>query len=176
MAWGWAYGGMDQRKAHMLAREMGGKHGWKKVVAVHTPLLPSLSGTERMDPVEAKMSKSRPDSAIFINDSPPEIARKLKGAFCPAGQLENNPVVETCRLVVFPAGPLKVSRPDKYGGNLEVGGFGELAGLYSSGGLHPADLKAAVAQALSEMLAPARRYFEGHPDNYNAVKRLGATR
>jgi tyrosyl-tRNA synthetase len=171
-----AYGGMDQRKAHMLAREMGGKHGWKKVTAVHTPLLPSLAGTERMDPVEAKMSKSKPDSAIFIHDSPQDIARKLKGAFCPARQAENNPVLELCRLVIFPAGRLKISRPEKYGGDIDIGSFEELAGLYSAEKLHPADLKTGVAQALAEMLAPVRRYFEEHPDNYIAVKGFGATR
>jgi tyrosyl-tRNA synthetase len=167
---------MDQRKAHMLAREMGGKHGWKKVVAIHTPLLPSLAGTERMDPVEAKMSKSKPDSAVFIHDSPTDIARKLKGAFCPARQVENNPVLELCRLVIFPAGRLKISRPEKYGGDLDIGSFEELTELYSAEKLHPADLKTGVAQALADMLAPVRRYFEEHPDNFEAVKKFGATR
>ena len=171
-----AYGGMDQRKAHMLAREMGGKHGWKKVTAIHTPLLPSLAGTERMDPVEAKMSKSKPDSAVFIHDSPQDIARKLKGAFCPARQVENNPVLDLCRLLIFPAGRLKISRPEKYGGDLDLGSFEELTGLYSAEKLHPADLKTGVAQALAEMLAPVRSFFEGHPENYNAVKGFGATR
>jgi tyrosyl-tRNA synthetase len=171
-----AYGGMDQRKAHMLAREMGGKHGWKKVVAIHTPLLPSLSGTERMDPVEAKMSKSKPDSAIFIHDSPQDIARKLKGAFCPAKQLENNPVLELCRLVIFPAGRLRISRPEKYGGDLDIGSFEELAGLFLAEKLHPADLKTGVAQALAEMLAPVRGYFGEHPQNCEAVKNFMTTR
>ena len=171
-----AYGGMDQRKAHMLAREMGGKHGWKKVTAVHTPLLPSLAGTERMDPVEAKMSKSKPDSAIFIHDSPQDIARKLKGAFCPAKQLENNPVLELCRLVIFSAGRLRILRPEKYGGDLDIGSFEELSGLYSAEKLHPADLKTGVAQALADMLAPVRQYFDKNPGNLKAVAGFGATR
>ena len=171
-----AYGGMDQRKAHMLAREMGGKHGWKKVTALHTPLLPSLAGTERMDPVEAKMSKSKPDSAIFIHDSEQDIGRKIKGAFCPARQVENNPVLEICRLVILPAGRLRIERPAKYGGELDIGSFDELTQLYSSEKLHPADLKSGVAQTLARMLAPVRKYFEEHPDNYAAVKKFGATR
>jgi tyrosyl-tRNA synthetase len=129
-----------------------------------------------MDPVEAKMSKSKPDSAIFIHDSPQDIARKLKGAFCPARQVENNPVLELCRLVIFPVGRLKISRPEKYGGDLEIGSFEELAGLYSAEKLHPADLKTGVAQSLAEMLAPVRKYFEEHPDNHIAVKGFGATR
>ena len=62
-----AAGGMDQRKAHMLARDVCDKTGWTKPVAVHTPLLGSLKGGERMDPVEAKMSKSDPSSAVTLN-------------------------------------------------------------------------------------------------------------
>ncbi|MBM4248037.1 MAG: tyrosine--tRNA ligase [Euryarchaeota archaeon] len=172
-----AYGGLDQRKAHMLARDVGEKYGWKKVTALHTPLLPSLTGADRMDPLDAKMSKSRPDSAVFVTDSEEDIRRKIKGAFCPARQVEGNPVLDLCRLVLFPySGPLKVSRPAKYGGDLVVGSYPELAGMHASEKLHPADLKSAVAGALMEMLAPARRFFEGHPDNFEAVRKFTATR
>ena len=72
-----AYGGMDQRKAHMLARDVSQKLGWKKVVAIHTSLLPGIQGGGRMDPLEAKMSKSDPESSLFIHDSPEEITRKI---------------------------------------------------------------------------------------------------
>src|SRR5947209_13616102 len=61
-----ALGGMDQRHAHMLYRDVAPKLGWKPVVALHTPLLPALDGGGRMDPVAGKMSKSRPDSSVQI--------------------------------------------------------------------------------------------------------------
>ncbi len=54
-----ALGGMDQRHAHMLYRDVAPKLGWKQVVALHTPLLPALDGGGRMDLVAGKMSKSR---------------------------------------------------------------------------------------------------------------------
>ena len=172
-----AYGGLDQRKAHMLARDIGERYGWKKVTSVHTPLLPSLTGTDRMDPVEAKMSKSKPDSAIFITDSEADIRRKIKAAFCPARQVEGNPVLDLCRLVVFPyIGALRISRPAKYGGDLEIKSYPELSDLHSSEKLHPADLKSGVADALVEMLLPVRKHFEAHPGNHEAVKRFIATR
>jgi tyrosyl-tRNA synthetase len=172
-----AYGGLDQRKAHMLARDIGEKYGWKKVTALHTPLLPSLTGTDRMDPVEAKMSKSKPDSAIFITDAEQDIRRKIKAAFCPARQVDGNPVLDLCRLVVFPyAGFLKISRPAKYGGDLEIKTFAELSELHSSEKLHPADLKTGAADALVGMLLPVRNYFEAHPQNREAVQRFIATR
>jgi tyrosyl-tRNA synthetase len=170
-----AYGGLDQRKAHMLARDIGDKYGWKKVTALHTPLLPSLTGTDRMDPVEAKMSKSKPDSAIFITDTEAEIRRKIKAAFCPARQVDGNPVLDLCRLVVFPYA-LKISRPAKYGGDLEIRSYAELAELHGSEKLHPADLKTGVSDALVGMLLPVRKYFEAHPGNHDAVRGFIATR
>jgi tyrosyl-tRNA synthetase len=172
-----AYGGLDQRKAHMLARDIGEKYGWKKVTALHTPLLSSLSGADRMDPLDAKMSKSKPDSAIFITDSEEDIRRKLKAAFCPARQVENNPVLDICRHVIFPSmGGLKISRPAKYGGDLEIKSIDELSGLHAGDGLHPADLKTGVSAALVEILAPVRKYFEEHPKNLKAVQGIIATR
>lgn len=106
-----AYAGMDQRRAHMLARDAAEKLGWKKPIALHTPLLISLQGGERMDPVEAKMSKSKPASAVYMHDSPQEISKKINSAFCPP-ETEGNPVMEIIRLIVFPRqGHLKIDRP-----------------------------------------------------------------
>ena len=166
-----AFGGMDQRKAHMLARDVAEKYGWKKVTALHTPLLPGLLGGERMDPAEAKMSKSRPDSAIFVTDTPEEISRKIRAAFCPARQVEGNPVLELCRLIVLPSlGALKISRPARWGGDIEVRSYEELARLYASEELHPADLKSGLADALSELLAPVRDYFTRRPESLEALR------
>ena len=64
-----AYAGLDQRRAHMLAREAAEKLGWRKPIALHTPLLPGLAGGNRMDPAASKMSKSKPDSNITIHDT-----------------------------------------------------------------------------------------------------------
>jgi tyrosyl-tRNA synthetase len=172
-----AYGGMDQRKAHMLARDVGEKYKWKKITALHTPLLSSLAGSERMDPMESKMSKSKPDSAIFIHDSPEEIKRKLKGAFCTAKQVENNPVLELCKLLVFPElGKLKITRPAKWGGDLEFKSYEELAKSFAAEQLHPADLKGGVSEALVDILAPVRKYFEKNPGNWQKVGAFQATR
>lgn len=171
-----ALAGMDQRRAHMLARDAAEKLGWRKPIALHTPLLVSLLGSGRMDPVEAKMSKSNPDSAVFLHDPPEEISRKLKGAFCPA-ELENNPVIEIMRLVVFPRlGRVKIDRPAKYGGPIEFGSFDELAESYSKGRLHPQDLKKGATDSLVQILEPVRSYFERHPENLERVKALTVTR
>jgi tyrosyl-tRNA synthetase len=162
-----ALGGMDQRKAHMLCRDVAGKIGKpvKTPVALHFWLLPSLSGGDlQEDPTEAKMSKSRPETALFIHDTPEEIESKLKAAFCPAGELEGNPVTELARLIVMPTlGKLTVHRPEKWGGDMQLPSWEALEEAFISEQLHPADLKAAVAEALAEIQRPVREHFEHKP-------------
>ena len=155
-----AFGGMDQRHAHMLARDIAEKMGRKKVISIHGSLLGSLKGSGRMDTFK-KMSKSDPDSAIFISDSREEVNRKLKGAFCPAGQVEGNPVMDLFRHVVFPYidHEVTIHRPPKKGGELQVKSYNELESLYLKNEIHPMDLKSAAADSLNELIEPGRAVF-----------------
>lgn len=190
-----AYGGMDQRHAHMLARDVAPKLGKKAPTALHTPLVPSLKGpgAGRMDAtaspeakaIESKMSKSDPDSGIFIHDSPEEIKRKLRLAHCPAKETEGNPVLDLLRLVIWPrlaqlhaSGPARfeIHRPEKFGGPKLYVGFDALMAEFKSGALHPMDLKNGVADALTQLLAPVRTYFAAHPDNWQFIQGLRKTR
>ena len=168
-----ALGGMDQRHAHMLYRDVSPKLGWKQVVALHTPLLPSLEGGGRMDPIAGKMSKSRPDASILLNDSPAEVERKVGKAFCPAKEAEGNPVLEMARLILFPRlGRLAIPREAKFGGDVMYASFPELAKAYVGGELHPKDLKAGVTRGLTEVLTPVRRYFDAHRANLAALMQI----
>jgi tyrosyl-tRNA synthetase len=170
-----AHAGIDQRKVHMLAREIAEKHGWNKPVALHHRLLMGLLGPQKMGfeenaaddlAISSKMGKSKPDSCVFIHDSEQEIARKLKGAYCPEKVAESNPVLEMCEHFIFrdEKSVLKVERPAKFGGDVEFAGYEELQTAYVAGKLHPMDLKAAVASSLAKMLEPSRKYFEKHPE------------
>jgi len=170
-----AYGGMDQRHAHMLARDVSKKIGKKSPVALHTPLLTGLQAGGRMDPIEAKMSKSKPDSMISIHDDPESVKKKISKAFCPEKQVEGNPILEMCKYVVFPE--LKgevflIQRPEKFGGNLEFVSYKELEEAFA-GGLHPLDVKNATTDYINKILDPVRTYFEKHPENYSKMKKLG---
>ncbi len=166
-----AYSGIDQRRAHMLAREAGEKLQWKVPVALHTPLLPGLKGMSRMDPIANKMSKSDPDSGIIIHDSPEDIERKIKKAFCPP-EVEGNPVLAIARMILFQKSmTMVIDRPEKFGGRLEISSYDELERTYLEGKLHPMDLKAGAARALSDHLQGARAYFERNPQNLDALRR-----
>lgn len=171
-----AYAGLDQRRAHMLARDVAEKLHWPKPIALHTPLISGLQGGARMDPWEGKMSKSQPDNAIFLHDSEMDIARKLERAFCPP-EPEGNPVLEHARYLLFDGrGPLEVDRPAKYGGPVSYASYPELLAAYRSGALHAQDLKRAVAAGLAERLRPVRKHFEQHPARLGALQRLLTTR
>lgn len=162
-----ALGGMDQRKAHMLARDIAENLNRKKVVAIHTPLITSLIGAGRMDVkdmeideimAEVKMSKSKPETTIFVTDSDEEIRKKIRKAYCPAKEVEGNPIMELARYIIFYEGSaiLDIDRPSKYGGPITITSYEDLEKIYLKGELHPLDLKNAVAEHLIKIIRPIR--------------------
>jgi len=176
--------GMDQRKANVVAREIGPKLGFYKPVCVHHHILQGLSAPAGWDTSAgedrktrmiygAKMSKSRPESAIFIFDSPEEINEKIRKAFAPPKEIEYNPVLDIVKYIVFrERDQLVVSRSSKFGGDVTYGSYEEVERAYSAGQLHPADLKVAVADFLIERLRPAREYFSRNKEARETVKFL----
>lgn len=174
------HAGLDQRKAQIIARDVALKLKIKpllnkkkekiKPVAVHHHLILGL-GKPSVWPISKdrlqdlwsslKMSKSKPDTCIFITDEPEEIRRKIKNAFCPEKVVDFNPVLDWTKYLVFRdnKSKLEIKRDKKFGGDLKIGDYEELEKLYSSGKLHPADLKSAVATKLIKILEPARKHF-----------------
>ena len=51
---------------------------------------------------QEKMSKSDPESAIFMEDSEADVNVKLKKAYCPPGEVKGNPCLEYIKYVVMP--------------------------------------------------------------------------
>ncbi|MBU0471249.1 MAG: tyrosine--tRNA ligase [Nanoarchaeota archaeon] len=161
--------GMDQRKVNMLAREIGPKLGyWKPVIVSHHMLMglgqPASQEKDAVDrAIDLKMSKSKPDSAIFMTDSTEDINRKINKAYCPQGDIIENPILEYCKYIIFEKYKiLKIERPDKFGGNLEFNSYEELENDYVSGKLHPLDLKKAIATKIDELIEPVRKHFENN--------------
>jgi len=158
-----AHAGMDQRRIHMLVREIFPKMGWKVPVAVHHGLLPGLSGpgggvAAGGPQAGAKMSKSDPDSSVFMHDTDEQIQKKIKKAWCEEGDIENNPVLAIAKGIVFhDAGRVvTVERPEKFGGNVSYDSYESLESAFGSRSLHPADLKRAIGDELAKIVAPIR--------------------
>ena len=183
-----ACAGMDQRKAHMLARDVAAKLDRKKPLCIHIPLLMGLQGPAKSDRqldedaalnlrIVSKMSKSIPSTSIFVHDSPEEIKSKLRSAYCPTKQVTGNPILELARLAVFTnTEELTITRPPKYGGTETFTDYSKLEEAYTDGGIHPLDLKNAVAETLIQILEPVRNHFKGHPQRLDMMKEIEVTR
>ncbi|MFP3318397.1 MAG: tyrosine--tRNA ligase [Thermoplasmata archaeon] len=166
-----ALGGMDQRHAHMLARELAPKLGFKVPVAIHTPLLTSLKGGNRMD-FSSKMSKSKAESAIFVTDPPEKIRSKVKAAFCPEGEVNNNPVLEIYKFIIFPYYMQEIKIERKFGGDVIVKRYDELELLYSKREIHPLDLKENLSQILIDILKPVRDHFDKKSELMEIIQKI----
>lgn len=181
------HGGLDQRKAHVLAREIFPKMGWKKPVALHHHVLMGIAEPIKLETkdkleqvIASKMSKSKPWTAIFIHDTPAQIKEKLRRAWCPEKQTEMNPVLEIVKYLVFhESKTFRIERPAKFGGTVEFESYQELEKAYAHEDLHPQDLKNAVADEISKILEPIRTYFEENKEakeHLETVKRAQVTR
>lgn len=162
-----AHAGMDQRKVHVIARDVASNLGQPKPIAIHHPILLGLDVKEAAQgeadeiAMKMKMSKSRAESGISIHDSPEEIKKKINQAYAPEGQTENNPILDWTRhLIFYSPSSLTISRPEKFGGDVTYTSYDALEKDYAEKKLHPMDLKMAVAGWLIQKLEPARKYFE----------------
>ena len=182
--------GLDQRRANILAREMADKMKWKKPVAVHHHMLIGLQGKKDAKgfdengtfdrEIASKMSKSVPETSIFVHDTREQILAKVNSAYCPAKVLEGNVLIEYSKYIIFrKLKSLKVERPEKYGGNAEFFSQSELEEAFRKGNLHPADLKKGVGESLDAIIEPIRTHFEKNPEArrmYTSVKSAETTR
>lgn len=178
--------GLDQRKVNVLAREVAPKLGFKKPVVISHHMLMGLLEPPRTNltgvdaAIAKKMSKSIPDSAIFMTDSEEEVKRKIKKAYCPEKQAKNNPILEYSKYILFERfDSIKIERSEKFGGSLEYISYEELEKDFVKGNIHPLDLKNAVACYINQLLIPIREHFEKDKrakELYEKVKSFEVTR
>jgi tyrosyl-tRNA synthetase len=103
--------GIDQRKVNMLAIEMADPNKDKPIIVSHGMISGLIEGQE-------KMSKSNPDSAIFMEDSIEDVNRKIKKAFCPEKIINGNPILDYCKNIVFGyRNSIEILRSPQNGGN-----------------------------------------------------------
>ncbi len=152
-----AQAGMEQRKIHMLARDVFATQlNTPPPTCVHTPLISSIKGPG------SKMSSSIPDSLISVTDSEEEIIKKMKNAYCPSKTIEENPILQIAKLIVMPkVDELLIERPAKFGGDLSFGTYEELEKAFLEG-LHPLDLKITLGKEVAKIFAPVKAIFNQH--------------
>lgn len=149
------YGGIDQRKILVFARENLPKLGYKARVEIMTPLIPGLQGPG------AKMSASVTHSKIDLLDDEKTVKDKIDKAFCPAGTVEGNGILAFIKYVLMARteAPFVIKRPEKFGGDKAYGRYEDLEQDFADQKLHPLDLKNAVTAQINTLLAPIRKTF-----------------
>lgn len=50
---------------------------------------------------QVKMSKSNPNSAIFMEDNEKDVNRKIKEAFCAPQKVEGNPIMDYTKNIIM---------------------------------------------------------------------------
>lgn len=70
---------IDQDPYFRMSRDIAGKLKHPKPALIHSKFIPSLSG------VNEKMSASKPNTMIFLSDSPKQIAKKINKSFSGGG-------------------------------------------------------------------------------------------
>jgi len=150
-------GAKDQRKILVLAREFLPKIGHKRNVEIMTPFIRGLTQ-------DGKMSSSIDNSKIDLLDTLEVIKKKLKGAYCLEGDIENG-VVDFAKIIVMTIKEdnneeFVIERPEKFGGTLRFKNAKQLEDAFSSKELHPLDLKNALALEVDKLLIPIRDKFK----------------
>ncbi len=168
------HSGIDQRRVHMLAKEIFSSRKNKRIIApVHHHLLPSLlepprisENMEKEEIVAAmKMSKSKPGSAISVLSTDDEIRSMIKKGWCPERITLENPILELVRYVIIPnLNSFKIERKSEHGGNLDYNNYKELEVDYANGKIHPLDLKNAVASSIIKIFEKIRPVTDRYKD------------
>ncbi|HJM44589.1 MAG TPA: tyrosine--tRNA ligase [Candidatus Poseidoniaceae archaeon] len=166
-----ALGGMDQRKAHMYMRKVGDKYKWKKATCFHTPIISSLKASgARMESFDHKMSKSNPNGAILLHDSPEKLRKKMRKAYLDPSD-RNSPIYELIEHIILPEfGKITVTPKPEFGEPSTYSDLESLIDAVSNGTIHPIDAKYGVADAISELLIPINYYFNKNPELLEKVE------
>ena len=143
----------------MLAREYCDDIGRKE-----KPIIISHHMLSGLKEGQTKMSKSDPDSAIFMEDTEEDVRRKIKKAYCPEKIVEGNPILDYTKNIIFESfGEFLIRRDAKNGGDLHYKSYVDLEKDFVAGNLHPGDLKGNVAEAINKLLHPVREHFSKDP-------------
>jgi tyrosyl-tRNA synthetase len=150
-------GARDQRKILVLAREFLPKIGYNRRVEVMTPFIRGLTQ-------DGKMSSSIENSKIDLIDDLETIKKKLKGAYCIEGNVENG-IFDFTKIIIMTIKEdnneeFVIERPDKFGGTLRFKNAKDLEKAFVSKELHPLDLKNALALEIDKLLIPIRDKFK----------------
>jgi len=165
------FGGVDQRKIFMFAREFLPKIGYEKRTHLMNPLIPGLGES-------GKMSSSEPNSKIDFDDTDKQIRKKVNKAFCADGVVEGNGLLAMLNYIIFQKLNAEkrifvINRPEEYGGKIEFENYKSVESAFAAKTLSSIDLKQGLAEEIIKFITPLREkllenqklFDEAYPDN-----------
>jgi len=161
------FGGVDQRKIFMFARQWLPKLNYRPRVYLMNPIVPGL-GKPGDDGRPAKMSSSDINSKVDFDDSLKTIKTKFQRAFSVDGVVENNGLLAILKYVIFrfleaQNRPLVINRPAKWGGDIVYNTYIEVQNDFGDGKLASGDLKSALSKEINEIITPLRDLLASGP-------------
>lgn len=150
------FGGVDQRKIFTFAEKYMPQLGYAKRIHLMNPMVPGLAG--------GKMSSSEEDSKIDLLDSPANVKKKIKRAFCEPGNITDNGLLSFVKHVLFSifkdGEGFEVTRKPEFGGNIVFLKYEDLEKSFATEEVHPGDLKTSVEVYINKLLDPIRKTFD----------------
>ena len=158
------FGGVDQRKIFMFARENLPKLGYKKRIHLMNPLIPGLGKPEKKGET-VKMSASDKSGKIDFDDDVKSLKKKINMAFSVDGETSQNGLLAMLKYVLFrylesKNKILDVPRPEKFGGPQQFKNYEEVEEAFKKQELVSSDLKNAIYNLLVDFLAPLREFCQ----------------
>lgn len=161
------FGGIDQRKIFMCARENLPKLGYRKRIHLMNPLIPGLGKS-------GKMSSSEPQSKIDFEDTDEVIIEKLKNAFSVDGidvfKGKNKEILPNCLLlllkhIIFPflereKRSFKLIREERYGGSKDYHNYDDIHKDFIEKTLGSLDLKISLIPEIIKIVLPIRELIQ----------------
>eukprot|EP01121_Diplochlamys_sp_Union-15-3_P008940 TRINITY_DN2406_c0_g1_i5.p1 TRINITY_DN2406_c0_g1~~TRINITY_DN2406_c0_g1_i5.p1 ORF type:complete len:423 (-),score=46.28 TRINITY_DN2406_c0_g1_i5:90-1358(-) len=161
--------GTDQIKVNELARAYFEKAkdskemsefiwGRRKPIIISHNVVGSLS--QQYD----KMSKSNPESCLYIDDSPEEVKKKIDNAYCQEGE-EKNGLLEILKFLIFSnhenlnGTPIPINFETK-NGLLTFNTYKDFEDLWRKKEISVTELKQNVTILVNKLIQPIREHFE----------------
>jgi len=152
------FGGVDQRKIFMFAREFLPKINYEKRIHLMNVLIPGLGES-------GKMSSSELNSKIDFEDTDKEIRKKINKAYSEDGKIEGNGLLALLKYVIFKfleqeKRKFEINRPEQYGGKIIYKTYEEVERDFQEKKLSSIDLKQGVSEEIIKLNAPIREILE----------------
>ncbi|MDP4039486.1 MAG: tyrosine--tRNA ligase [Candidatus Pacearchaeota archaeon] len=160
------FGGLDQRKLMVYARENLPKINYNSKIELMTPMIRGLIGE--------KMSSSIESTKIDLLDNENKVIKKINSAEFTEGN-PNNGVMSLLKYLIFPMKKDKkekliITRQKKFGGDILYKTYAELEKDVIEKKVHPLDIKNSVAKEINKSLEKIQTaklkklYSEAYPE------------